>query len=970
MPRAEGGYVLHADEEAVDLYRFDELRTKARSMAESGYYVEAARLFREAEGLWRGEPLAGLPGDWAARRRTALEEDHKASTFERIDVELRLGRHNDLVGELYELVRRYPFDEKPVEHLMLALYRSRRVPEASEVYLNTQRRFTNAGVDLTPELEKLQERILRGDLELAAMPPSGPAFRLTTPNLLRRDIPEFVGRTEEMRQVLDAVAARPKGTAVPVVAIHGMPGVGKTALAVHVAHQLADHYPDAQLYLELRAHHNIQDPVDPAAALGVLLRLVGVPAEQIPQGLDERAALWRAHLANRRVLLVLDDAAGAEQVSPLLPGTPECLVLITSRRRLIGLASVLPLPLDVFPPDDAAELLRRVVGPSRTADAEGVAEVVRLCGYLPLGIHIAGGQLRERRSWSVKDLVARLVWGPHRPGRTRLDDSTVTETFESSYQDLSDREQRMLRRLGLFPGSSFSVYVAAALTGTTWTDSERLLDALYEHHLIEEPSPRRFRLHDLLRDYARDLTLRDDTEPDRGLALDRLLDHYLLAGDWADRVLYPHRRRIDIHAEHPPVEAPPLHTREEAQQWLEVERANLLTAGQYAAAHGRLEHGALLPHVLAGYLETQGYWAEAATAHERAVTLWRDLGDRAGQARAQLELSTIRWRTGHYDEALQQAADALALSHETGNRHVEAESLDRIGLVYWHVGRYLDALQHFEQARDIYRDVGDRQGEADTLSHTGAVSWHVARYDEALSHAQGALELYRAVGDRRGERNALNNVGDMLLRSGRYADALQHYEKALAIVHDIGGPQQEAILLNNVGVVYSYTGDHQRALDCCRRALDIFRDLGDRRCEADALNNVGATYQRMLRHREALIHNQKALAVGREIADPFIQVQALRNISEAHLGRAHYEAAHNSFTMALDLARTMGDLYEEGRALEGIGSVLLHTRGRAEAAPYWQDALARYEHLGVPEAEVLRTRMAAPHATGSEASFL
>lgn len=965
MPRAERGYVLQVDEETVDLHRFYDLRAKGRAMTDSGDHTEAARLFREAEALWRGEPLAGLPGDWAARRRTALEEEHKAVTLERIDAELRLGRPGDLVGDLYEFVRRYPLDERPVECLMRALYLARRVPEASEVYRHAQQRFADEGVDLSPNLEGLQERILRGDPELAEPSAPGPALSLATPNLLRRDIPEFVGRAQEMQQVLDAIAAPSRGTAVPVVTIHGMPGVGKTALAFHLAHQLADHYPDAQLDLELNAHHPIQDPLDPGTGLGILLRLIGAPPGGIPRDLDERAALWRALLANRRVLLVLDDAAGAEQVRPLLPGTAECLVLITSRARLTGLASVLPLPLDVLRPGDAAELLRRIVGPDRTADAEGVAEVVRLCGYWPLGIHVAGGQLRERRSWRVKDLVDRLVWGPHRPGRTRLDDSMVAETFESSYQDLSGREQRMLRRLGTFPGSDFSAYVAAALADTTPADSERFLDRLYECHLIEEPERRRFRLHDLLRDYARDVALRDDSEHDLRAAVQRMLYYYLHTADQADQVMYPHRRRIEVGSESPQVPAPPLRTRDDAQRWLDEERVNLLTVARYAADHGWPRYGALLAHVLTGYLETHGHWTEAVAAHERAVRLWRDLDDHFGQAQALLELATACARMGDYGRSLRHAELALTLRRDIGDRWGEGEALNRIGTAYWHRGRYAQALAHYRDALAIRRDVGDRPGEAETLNDVGIVHRYTGRYHRAAGYFQAALAIHRDVKEQRGVVNQLNNLGEVEGNLGRYDEALDHYRRALAIAENIGMRQGQAVLTNNIGNVLRDTGNTAGALENYREALAVYRAIGDRRCEADALVNIGSAYDREGHFREALIHHQRALVIGREISEPYVQAQATLGAAEAYLGLKRYAAALDSARAALVLARAIGNAHQEAQALAGIGSALLHMQGRSAAEPYWRQALALFEELGLPEAATVTSRLRSLDATGT-----
>jgi tetratricopeptide (TPR) repeat protein len=800
---------------------------------------------------------------------------------------------------------------------------------------------------------------------------TGPASgRQVTPspglNTLPRDTSSFTGRVKELRRLLDDGASDSTETAaVTVDAIHGMPGVGKTALAVHAAHQLADRFPDGQFYINLHAHDSMRDALDPADGLETLLRVLDVPAERIPASLDERAAMLRARMANRRALLLLDDAAGQEQVRPFLPGAPGCRVLITSRRRLTGLQDARTFSLDVLPKEDAATLFTRIVGAERAWDAQAVAEVGLLCGHLPLALEIAASRFRNRSAWSLDDLAARLARTQNRLAEFRAEDLQIASAFELSYRELTPAQQRVFRCLGLNVGSDFTPYAVAALTGDSFTDSERLLEDLVEFHLLDEPHQGRFRLHDLLHEYARDRGVRDESESGRTVRIHRLLDYYLYAADMADRLINPHRRRTDITITHQPAAVPNLAGLAGAQLWMKSELPNLLAGIAYARDNRWLGHATQLPHVLADFLETSARWRDAAAAHRGALDAWQAMGDRPGEAKARGDLSLVLYRTGQYEIALRHAEAALTIYRDLGDQHGEADILDQIGRVHWHTARYPDGLTRFQEALVIRRDIGDRHGEVDALSHSGIMYWHIGRYREAIDNFEDALSICRVIGDRRQQAKLLNNIGDVQQHLGYHRDALDLYQHALEIFREIDNSQHVAIVDNNIGNVHRYKGRYDEALKHHRAALAIYRDSGDPRNQADVLNNIGLTYQQNERYAEALIHHQKALSIAREINEPYEQTRAHLGLGDAHRETSRHAIALDHYRKALDFARDLGAPFEEAQSLNGIGEALLHLQGVTAAKAYWQQALSIFQQLGVPEVESVRIRLHTLGATGS-----
>jgi DNA-binding SARP family transcriptional activator/tetratricopeptide (TPR) repeat protein len=946
------GYVLEIEPEVIDVHQFRRLRRQAGALISSGDYDHAAVLLREADGLWRGQALAGIQGDWVARMRDSLEEERRAAILERVECELELGRHADLVGELRQLLAQYPLDEMFVAHQMTALYWSGRPGDALSLFRETRIRLIDEqGTEPGPMLTELHQRILGRDPQLAARTADQRPGRGARPDTLPPKTTEFVGRSDELGMLTGEQGGIPR-----VTVIEGMPGVGKTALAVHVARLVSGEYPDGSFYLDLHSHDPGSPSLDASEALHRLLRMLAVPATQIPETIGERVALWRAQLSRRRAVVILDDASRHDQIRPLLPVAGQCQILITTRRRLSGLGSARTLTLDVLSLDDAITLFRQTAGEGKTRDLDQVAAVVGLCGRLPLAIQLTAGRVR-RHPLSLADLIEEMSQTPARLGGAEAASPEMMSAFDLSYRALEPDHQRFFRRLGVGPCASVSLPAAAALVGCTLAEGEKALAALLDHHLLARAPAGQFRFHELIRGYAAVCAARDDPEGEQRQAVGRLLDYYLHSADQADRVLHPFRRQMPVPVTRLPVASPALGTEEDAAGWLESEWRNILQAAQHAARHEWKQKCADLTHMLADFLEISAYWDEAISAHTLALQACRDLADPARIAQASLDLGAVCQQVGRHEVAIPLAEGAAAICRSLADRGGEAGALDQIGMAHQRAARSREALAYFLEARVLYRDAGDQRGVAGTLSHSGIACSQLGRYPEALAHLRDAVSLYRRVGDRRGEAKTLNNLGKLHLYRGYHRDSLDAFEQSLHIFSEIGGAQNEAILYHSIGSVHHYKGSYEEGLAACRRALAIYRDIGDIPDEADVLNDIGAIYQSAACYDEALIYHQKALLIAEEIGNLSHQLVALRRIADIHRGSGRYGEALDHYHTALRLAREIGDLYEEGKILEGIAESTLNTQRPDTARILFRQALDIFERLGVPEAESARIRI-------------
>jgi DNA-binding SARP family transcriptional activator/tetratricopeptide (TPR) repeat protein len=951
--RAAQGYVLEADPETVDVHQFRRLRRQADDLAARGAHDQAAALLRQADRLWRGQALAGLRGEWVTRMREVLDEERRTAVVERVGCELELGRHAGLVGELRQLLAQYPLDETLVAHQMTALNRSGRPADALRLYRETRSRLVDElGTEPGPRLSELHLRILGADLELAGRPSAMRPGRPPPPETLPPEPAPFVGRHEELRLLAANYASMPG-----ITIIEGMPGVGKTALAVRAARLMSGQYPDGTLYLSLHSGDAASSSLDPAQVLDRLLRMMSVPATQMPDTVGGRAALWRAQLSRRRAIVILDDAAGPDQIRPLLPVPGQCLILVTTRRRLAGIPGAGALTLDVLDTGDAITLFRQVAGGDRARDADQVADAVRLCGRLPLAIQLTAGRVAQDRRLSLGDLIEELSRSPAPLGRTGAEYPEVTSAFDLSYGALEPSHQRFFRRLGASPCAGVSLHTAAALNGCTLDEAKQALGTLIEYHLLTRAPHGQFRFHSLVRRYAAARAAREDPQACQRQDTGRLLDYYLHTADQADRVLHPFRHRAPVQVAGLPAVSPALGTQEDAASWLESEWRNILQAAQYAGRHEQKARCADLAHVLADFIEIKGYWPEAIAAHTLALQAGRDLADPARIAQASLALSAVRQQTGRHEMARQLAEEAAAIYRSLADPRGEAEAIDQLGLAHLRTARSREALAYFREARLLFLGAADQHGMAGTLSHSGIACWQLGRYPDATAHLRNALSLYRAAGDRRGEAKTLNNLGRIHLCCGYHRDALAAYQQSLQIFREIGGAQNEAILYHNIGSVHHYKGRFEEGLAACHRALAIYRSIGDLPDEADALNDIGAIYQSAGCYDEALVHHQKARLIAEEIGNVSQRLIALRRIADIQRCSGQHGEAFDHYRAALRLARQAGDPYEEGKILEGIAESTLSTQRPAAARIVFRQALDIFEQLGVPEAESARIRI-------------
>ena len=770
---------------------------------------------------------------------------------------------------------------------------------------------------------------------------------------LPRDIAAFTGRQDELGQLMAQwTEAAGSGGVVSIHAIGGMAGIGKTTFAVHAAHRLAERFPDGQIFLPLHAHTPGQRPVDPAAALGSLLLTAGIGARAIPAGLDARARCWRDYLAGKKVLLVLDDATGHEQVAPLLPGAAGSLVLITSRRRLAALEDAAVISLDTLPPDEAAVLLARLAGrPDAGPGDAGVGELTRLGGYLPLAIGMLARQLHHHPAWTTTGLAAELAAAQDRLELIHAENLSVAAAFNLSYQDLTAGQQRLFRRLGLHPGPDIDAYAAAALDGTGLSAAGRHLEALYGQHLITEPAAGRYRLHDLLREHARALAAADDVAA-RDAAAGRLLDYYLHTALAASQHIPAWTTAEGPEPPgHPPACAPPISTHRQAASWLEAERANLHAAAGDAAASARPLYAVLIPAAMTGFLDARGHWDQALALHRIALAAARQAGDRPGQAQALNLLAGVQGKTGDHPAAAAAPRQALALYRDLGDRAGQAAALTLDGALHAMTGAYPAAAASHQQALALYRDLGHRRGQAHALNEVGAVYWLTGDYPAAAASAEQALELYRDLGDRAGQAYALINLGTVQKLTGNYPPAAAALRQAQALYRDLGDLYHQACVLHELGVLQRLTGDYPAAAASHQQALGQFRDLGARDGQAWALNELGLVQQLTGDYRAAAASHQQSLGLCRDLGDRLGQAEVLNSLGELSARIAASQQARDHHGQALAIARDLSAPLEEARALEGIGHCHLQDRHASEGTARLQQALAIYQRIGSPAAQ-------------------
>jgi DNA-binding SARP family transcriptional activator/tetratricopeptide (TPR) repeat protein len=834
-----GGYLIHIEPGELDVMRMEDLLASARTAARDGAWDRASAMAAGAVLLWRGEPLAGIDSEPLSRRIPSLTEIYRQAVEIRLEAELNLGRHAEAIGELRRLVADQPFREHSYALLMLALYRCDRQGEAMAVYQEARQVLIGElGCEPGPELHRVYQQILSGDPILGVVEPAAAASGLVpvVPRELPGAIRHFTGREHERRALnglLDRAEDDTAGAAV-ICVIGGTAGIGKTALAVQWAHQVADQFPDGHLYVSLRGFHPSGTPMPSGEALRRLLDALGVPAVRIPAGSDAQAALYRSLLSGKRMLVVLDNARDAEQVRPLLPGSPGCLVLVTSRSQLAGLVAAEDahmLTLDLLTQAEAHELLALRLGRACVnAEPGAAAELIGLCAGLPLALAIAAAHASARPGLPLGTLADELRDVQRRLDTLETSDPSVSAraVFSWSLSDLPAQAVRMFRLLGLHPGPDITIPAAASLARIAPLQVRRALRELAGAHLVNEHLPGRYAMHDLLRAYAAEQARAFDRDADRQAAIRRMLDHYLHTARTADRLLRPARSPIALDPPEPGTVPEEFSGHAQAMAWFLAEQQVLLSAAGFARTAGCTPHAWKLPWTLSAFLDFRGDWQQMAAAHQTALGAARDADDKEGQARAHLNLARACIRLGRTD----------------------------------------DGFGHLEHALCLYQQMKSLVGQGRTHLALALALDTEGRYDEAFSRNRQALRLLSQAGDHAGKADALSSVGWSHALRGDYAEALACCHQALKLQRESGNQHGEAGTLDSIGYVHRHLGQHVQAVTCYEQSVNLFRELGDRYQEADAFLNLGDTFDAAGGPQQARDAWQKALNILDDLHHP------------------------------------------------------------------------------------------------------
>jgi DNA-binding SARP family transcriptional activator len=878
------GYLLRVDDGELDSARFEHLLAAARAAGRDGSWDTAAAQAQQALALWRGEPLADIESEALVQREAPRLAELRLQAVEtRIEAGLHLGGHAEVAAELPRLAATHPLREHLHALLMLALYRSGRQADALAAYQHARTMLAEElGAEPGTELQEVHQRILAADPTLIAPPPPGAAgvtgpsaangLAPGAPRQLPATVTDFTGRTAELAALagmLDRGSEETPGTVV-ISAIGGTAGVGKTALAVYWAHQVAQRFDDGQLYANLRGFGPAGVPATPAEAIRGFLDALGVAPERIPADPDAQAGLYRSLLAGKRMLIVLDNAHDEQQVRPLLPASPGALVIVTSRSQLAGLAATdgaRLLTLDVLTAAEAIQMLTARIGARRAAaEPQALGDIADLCAHLPLALAVAAARAHAQPRLPLAALAAEL-----RETATRLDAldtgdpaTSVRAVFSWSYRQLSPGAAGTFRLLGIHPGPDITAPAAASLAGIPPAQARHLLAELTRAHLLTEHRPGRYTLHDLLRAYAAE-EASSLPEADRQDATGRTLDHYLhtahtaalllnpawepitlaparpgvtpeqpglsgfrpsrqgvasgTAGEWAS---LSHRRR-QFHGSPDTLEQPA--DAELAMAWFEAEHPVLMRVVMTAVQAGFDACVWQLAWAMNNFLDWRGHWHECAAIQRAALAAATRLDDTAGQATAGKLLGHTCARIGDYDEARDHLTDCLELYRKLGDRVGEGQVHQNLGWVAERQNRYADALRHEEQALTLYRTRGDQAGQARALNNVGWCHALLGDYQQAQSFCQQALVLYRDTGDRNGEAFIWDSLGYAAHKLGHTAQAAECYQHALSINREFGDRYAEAGTLTRLGDAHHAAAGLREARDAWRQALDILDDL-------------------------------------------------------------------------------------------------------------------------------------------------
>ncbi|MFG3117297.1 BTAD domain-containing putative transcriptional regulator [Streptomyces sp. NPDC048197] len=870
-----GGYALRPVDGSppdLDHDHAEQYASEAEKSRAAGDRAGARELLDKALALWDGEPLAGLAGPYAETQRTRLHEWRLSLIEARLELDLELGHHADAVSELTALTAAHPLRERLRELLMLALYRSGRQAEALAVYTDTRRLLDDElGVEPCASLSELQQRILRADTDLDAPPvvidgPDAADPVVVRPQQLPATVADFTGRSAFVDE-LGKQLATAEGSVMAVSALTGIGGVGKTTLAVHVSHAAREHFPDGQLYVDLQgAGHT---PSEPEAVLGSFLRALGTPDSSIPDGLEERSALYRSTLAGRRVLALLDNARDAAQVRPLLPGSEGCAALITSRARLIDLAGAYLIDVDVMSPEEALKLFTRIVGEERvSAERQSAMAVVGACGFLPLAIRIAASRLAARRTWTVSTLARKLADERRRLDELRAGDLAVTATFELGYGQLEPHQARAFRLLGLADGPDISLAAAAALLDMDVESAEDLIESLVDASLLESAAPGRYRFHDLVRLYARACAERDEHPPtEREAALSRLLDFYLATAKEVYTLERPGDRLAD-HMARPQYAGLTFTDRIGALEWLFAEARCLLACAQQSAGPKTLRRAVDLLLLAQDLAESGADSRQYEHVNMALLEAARAMDDQRAQARIHVALTNVHTLAGRFDKADEHAQSAMLLGLATQDAFASSYAPNDRGIIANSQSRHADAEAYLTQALSAFREDRNKPSEASALCNLSRVHLATDRVDTAIRLAQEGIAIYRELGATRRLANGMYALGLAFTRAQRLEDATEQLNKALAIFQASRQRFWEGMTYFRLAETDLTAGHPAQAANHAEQALTALRAIGGEWWHANVLTLLGRALDGVGQSGRARVCWQEALSVYERLDSP------------------------------------------------------------------------------------------------------
>ncbi|MFD5201436.1 BTAD domain-containing putative transcriptional regulator [Streptomyces sp. NPDC058375] len=911
----------------VDLGRFTEGLKQAREAAVAGKSASAMTTLREALALWRGPLLAGTGGSVLSAASAALEERRLTAVEQLFDLRLASGESGEIIGELREFIDAHPLRETLRGQLMLALFRSGRQADALEEFSKVRDYLIDElGIGPGDALSELHNAVLRNSPELAAphVPAAAPFTPEGNPSTLPYDLRDFTGREAEVSELLGFVEESP-GSGPLIVAIDGMGGSGKTSLAVRAAHRLAENYPDAQLYIDLRGFTPNGRPMSASTAAEALLRMLGVPPDRIPDDAEGRIALWRRTMSTHRMILLLDNAADDSQVRPLLTSPTETLVLVTSRALLVDLDAAHTVSLGVMPPGDSVALVEGVLGRTRAEnEPEAVAQLTELCGHLPLALRIAAARLRKRPRWTVRYLVDRLRDDAHRLAELNSGERSVEVTLRLSYEGLAADTREAFRLLGQYPGSEINTYAAGALLGIGPREAEEVLEYLLDMHLLQQHETGRYAFHDLVRSFAQNLSRSGARrQPEAGgeppatadgddeimHAVGRLLDFALAATDAACDLLFPGRARVG-HAGPltSAAELPPLETVEQARDWLEREQDSLLAIVSLAYRWEMDRHVGLLTANVVFPLDLRGRLEEFRELGRVAVAASRRLGDAALLRLSLSNLAVACWKLGRLTEGIAMSEEALALSIGLDDRRGEAKDTGVLGLLLSTLGRYDEALPRLQQSIEIKRQLGAERAEAESLTNLSSLYAEWGRFPEAVEAATRSVALSRSIGSVDKEVEGLTDLAVARIGLGEIAAASELLARARKLAGQTTSPADLSLVLALSAEVADRLGESVQAAEWGESALRL-SDLSGVPMREAAVSNI---------------------------------------IGRFHARNGRYTPAFELHARARDAASRIGYRVEEARALAGMADALDRMGEQKAASAHRESAREAFDAMGVP----------------------